>query len=212
VSRAPLLFAVLALAGAGCDLLFPKMPDAGRPSADGAATDGAVDAGTSDGPDMAHYAGGDVPVGATPYRLDPEVNAEVPPGAPVAYAITYSAGAFRLQWIGAGATAGSRFTGSIWTRGQFTGIAPGCQGSCVFDSGDYLSQPTPAPSGGQRLDFDTPAPTNVTGLDFTVSSEPVYFNLLVDGQSAAVVTYFPDTDLGGQTRNPNESPFALSTQ
>jgi hypothetical protein len=206
VRRALPLLAALAAGTCGCDVLFPKG------NVDGGGGGAPLDAAVIDsGPDMAHPVGGDLPASAAVYRIIAGANADVPSGAPVAYAITYSGGAYRLEWIGSGAPIGDHFSGSIWTRGSFTTITPGCSGHCEFSSGDWLSQPTAVASGGQRLDFDTLAPQSTTGLDFVVDTEPVYFQLLVAGQPSPGATWYPDTDFG-VTRNPGEMPFGLSTQ
>jgi len=198
----------IALALSGCDQLFGSGNNNNKGSTDAGADAGPVDG----GPDMAHYTGGDIPLGATVHRLLAGESANVPSGALAAYAVTWSNGSFLLQWTGPGGQPGTRFTGSVWTRGTFTAAVPGCGGGCAFGPTDYFSQATPVPSGGQRIDFDTAASANVLGLAFSVDTEPVYFELLVAGQPATQVTYYPDTDFGGQTNMPMEMPFGLTTQ
>ena len=171
----------------------------------------ATTARTSTNPCASPYVGGLIPLSAPTYRILPGASTVVQPGT-ASYGITANTGkAYRLVWTGANGT--QRFYGSIWTTGTFTSFTPGCIGNaCPVGSTGTISSPVNLNGGGQRIDFDTFPGSAQVGLDFVSSTEPVYFDLFVDGVRHPNFVYFPATDNSGQISNPGAIPFALTTQ
>jgi hypothetical protein len=156
------------------------------------------------------------------YAIRGGAGALVAPGSQAGYAITAALGgsSFRLVWTGDGSVTGTyrEFYGSVYTDGQFTTIAPGCNGQCSFDSGGYVSQPYQV-AGGERVDFDANNVNDLDGFDFsvaggTMNGEPVYFDLFLDGKQDLTVMqsiFFTDAATG-QSAYPTSIPFGLITQ
>lgn len=149
--------------------------------------------------------------GATTFLIDPGVGIVVQPGSQAGYGITANVGAsYRLIWTGDRGTSGTyrEFSGTVWTGGTFDSITPGCaDNACPLESDDFLSAVTPV-SGGAVITFDTFATTGLDGFDFTSTTEPVFFDLTIDGQRYPQLTFFPS---GGIAANPDAIPFGLQT-
>ena len=138
------------------------------------------------------------------------------PGTQAGYGILANAGgSFRVVWTGEGATTGSytNFTGTVWTTAVIDSVTPGCfQNACPLEGGDSVSAPT-AVTGGYLVDFSAVATTGLDGFDFTVTAEsaaqPVYFDLLIDGQRFSQLIFFSSA---GQAATAGTDPFGLTTQ
>jgi hypothetical protein len=158
--------------------------------------------------------GGPVPTTAPVSRIAPGAGTIVQPGVQAGYGITANVGGnYRAVWTGdASASASYReFSGSIYTAGQFTSFTPGCaRNACPLESGDVVSAPV-LTGNGSRIDFDTIATTGIDGLDFSVSVEPVYFNLYIDGVPYPNLVSFTDGSTGQNASAPG-MPFGLTTQ
>jgi hypothetical protein len=150
--------------------------------------------------------------GAPVYPIDAGAAIAIQPGTQAGYGITANVGnSYRIIWTGDGNTSAQyrEFYGSVWTSGAFATVTPGCSdGSCPLGSGDYISQPY-AIAGGERVDFDTFAISNIEGFDFTVTTEPVYFDLYIDGQHYPDLVFFSS---GGIVSSTASFPFGLTTQ
>ena len=149
--------------------------------------------------------------GADTYSIDPGGSVVVQPGTQAGFGITANVGgSYRIFWTGDSGTSGTyrEFTGTVWTTGQFDSFNPGCGGVCPLENGDVVSDPQTV-SGGQRIDFDTIATDGLDGFDFTVTVEPVYFDLTIDGQRFPDLIFFPS---GGVQSNAGTDPFGLTTQ
>jgi hypothetical protein len=154
------------------------------------------------------------------YAIRGGAAAIVAPGTQAGYAITAAVGgsSFRLVWTGDGSVTGTyrEFYGSIFSDGQISQIAPGCNGNCNFDPGGYVSQAYSVP-GGERVDFDAANVNDLDGFDFVVSGgamlngEPVYFDLFIDGRYIPSAIFFTDASTD-QPAFPTTIPFGLTTQ
>ncbi len=122
---------------------------------------------------------------------------------------------YRVFWTGDGHSAGGgyhEFWGSMWTAGTFSGELVGCAGGfCALEPGDFVSTPY-AVTGGQRIDWDTFASDGNDGFEVTTSSEPVYFDMFVDGSRRPTLVFFPDSTKNGAISSPSAIPFGLTTQ
>jgi hypothetical protein len=153
--------------------------------------------------------------GADTYHIDPGASLLVTPGTQAGYGVLANVGgSFRLVWTGDGAATGSfsNFTGTVWTTSVIESVVPGCSdGSCALESGDIVSAPT-AVTGGYRVDFDTVTATTLDGFDFFVTTEsvtqPVYFDLLIDGQRQPSLVFFSSS---GAAATAGTDPFGLTT-
>jgi hypothetical protein len=163
------------------------------------------------------YAGGDVPAvpGVGVYMIAPNVGTRVAPGVEPGYGITAQAdGTYRIIWTGDTGSSGvfREFYGSVWTQGHFTTVVPGCVNNfCALEpaQGDYVSSVFEVP-GGQRIDWDTFAADGFDGFDFNVDTEPVYFEVFVDGESHPELVHFPDALTGNNDAAVGTNPFGLS--
>jgi hypothetical protein len=161
------------------------------------------------------YAGGDVPnvPGVDVYTIAPDVGTHVSPGIEPGYGITARAdGTYRIVWTGDTGTSGvlREFYGSVWTPGRFTTVVPGCVANfCALEAGDNVSNPVEVP-GGQRIDWDTFAADSLDGFDFNVDTEPVYFEVFIDGESHPELVHYPDAVTGNTDMAPGTNPFGLS--
>jgi hypothetical protein len=133
-------------------------------------------------------------------------------GSQAGYGITASAGGnYRMVWTGDANNTGlySSFTGTVNTPGSFSVFSPGCSGACTLESGDVIDSPVTDSSGGQYFQYDTSATTGLDGIDFTVTMEPVYFELYVNGAADPTLVFFPDASQGGAQATPSAIPFEL---
>jgi hypothetical protein len=150
--------------------------------------------------------------GSMTYPIDPGAGTTLTPGSQAGYAITASAGgSYRIVWTGDANVSGANreFTGTVWTTGSFSNVVAGCSdGSCPIesDTGDWVDGPNTV-TGGQRIDFDTIATVGFDGFDFTVSTEPVFFELQIDGQEQPSLVFFSSSD---QTSVAGTMPFGLT--
>ena len=159
-------------------------------------------------------AGGGGGGGPLTYRILPGASTIVSPGSQEGYGITASAGGnYRLVWTGDVAISGawSHFTGTVYTPGSFTFFDPGCGGICPDEPNDTFYAPAPVAGGGEQVVFDTYATDGLDGFDFTITLEPVEFDLSVDGIPRPEAVFFPATDAGGQISSPATMPFDLTT-
>jgi hypothetical protein len=150
--------------------------------------------------------------GAQVYSIDPGAGLVVQPGVQAGFGITgNTGGSYRIIWTGEAASGGAsynNFTGTIWTTGQFDSFNTGCAGQCPLESDDVVNQPV-AVTGGEVITFDATASTGLDGFDFTVTAEPVYFDLQIDGSRLQAAVFFSS---GNATVEPSTDPFGLSTQ
>jgi hypothetical protein len=151
---------------------------------------------------------GAIPVGAATYLIQLGAGVTNSPGGGPLYLIAASSGgAYRLTWTGNGSA--RPFRGSVYTTGEFGSIVRGCASdACVLGSGDTVSAPISV-SGGQRIDFSANTAAAIVGFDFIVSSEPVYFDLFIDGTRQAERVNFASPP-SGTTGRPEVVPFALT--
>jgi len=149
--------------------------------------------------------------GASTFLIDPGVGIVVQPGTQAGYGITANVGgSYRLVWTGDRGSSGTyrEFAGTVWTGGTFDSITAGCaDDACPLESDDFLSAVTPV-SGGAVITFDTFATTGIDGFDFTSTTEPVFFDLNIDGQRYPTLVFFPS---GGAAASPDAVPFGLTT-
>jgi hypothetical protein len=151
-------------------------------------------------------------VGADRYIIDNGAPIIINPGVQAGYGITASTGgSFRIVWTGDRGTSGTyhQFTGSVFSTGQIDSVIPGCSdGSCALESGDTVSTPLTV-TGGQRVDFDTTATTGLDGFDFTVTVEPAWFELYIDGIPSPQLVLFTSS---GQDSSSATDVFGLTVQ
>jgi hypothetical protein len=155
-----------------------------------------------------------IPTSSTSYELRVGATVPVSPGVRVGYALTApQAMAYQFRWTGDAAVTGDgyqNFYGSIWTTGHFTSLTPGCTNqACPLEAGDYVSAITQV-DGGERIDWDTDASTGWDGFSFTTDTEPVYFDVLIDGSRHPELFVYPDRTTG-QPATPAVSPFGMSS-
>jgi hypothetical protein len=155
-----------------------------------------------------------VPTMATSYELIVGDTVPVAPGVQVGYALTASdAMVYQLRWTGDAAVTGDgyqNFYGSAWTTGHFTSLTPGCVNqACPLESGDYVSAITTV-EGGERIDWNTDASTGWDGFSFTTDTEPVYFDVFIDGNRHPELFVYAGAPSGTPT-NPTASPFGMSS-
>ena len=159
--------------------------------------------------------GESIPSSARGYTLLVGGTVPVGPGVQVGYALTATAPrTYQFRWTGDARVAGDgyqEFYGSLWTSGTFTSLTPGCVDDlCPLESGDYVSG-IQTVSGGQRIDWDTFASTGWDGFSFTTDTEPVYFDVYIDGARHPELFYFAEAPTG-TTTTPASSPFAISSE
>ncbi len=139
---------------------------------------------------------GEVPPSSTiSYEVKVGGSLDVTPGTKVGYALTASQlQTYRFRWTGDAAIAADgfqHFYGSAWTTGHFTSLTPGCDGQvCPLEAGDFVSSILVV-SGGERIDWNTSASTGWDGFSFAVDTEPVYFDVFIDGARHPELFYFP---------------------
>jgi hypothetical protein len=151
--------------------------------------------------------------GADTYHIDSGGSIYIVPGTQAGYSILANTGAsYRIVWSGDATTSSTyrEFTGTVWTTGTFTSVTPGGGAGCdcALESGDVVDGPVSV-RGGQRIDFDTIATTGLDGFDFVASTEPVFFDLLIDGQRLPQLVFFGSN---GATSSAGTMPFGLTTQ
>jgi hypothetical protein len=157
-----------------------------------------------------------VPVGAPVYNMKPGGGTSVGPGSQAGYGITGDgAGTFVIFWTGNTQPGNPpvAFEGSIWTQGHFSGIALGCSDdSCTLEAGDVVGPVDGSMGGGEHIGFKTTATDDLDGLEFTVDKEPVYFDLMYDGQRQNGRVVYSNADKGGSFGNPQMIPFGITSK
>ena len=108
-------------------------------------------------------------------------------GQTLGYELTSDApGTYRFRWTTdnlANHTGVRRFTGSVWTPGHFTSLAPGCSDtSCELEPEDHVSNIEHV-AGGERIDWDTLAKDAWDGFSFTTDGAPLRFDVQIDGRA-----------------------------
>jgi hypothetical protein len=78
-----------------------------------------------------------------------------------------------------------------------------------LESGDIVS-PIQTVTGGQRIDWNTSASTGWDGFSFTTDTEPVYFDVFIDGARHPELFFYPAAP-SGTTSTPVSSPFGISS-
>lgn len=152
------------------------------------------------------------PPTAPTYGILPGGSTIISPGTQAGYGITANVGgSYRVVWTGDSAVRYTNFTGYIYTPGHFTAFDPGCGGGCPNESNDVFYAPVAVPGGGEEIDFDTVALDGIDGIDFAVDTEPVVFELELDGVVYPDLVFFPSSDNGGAISNPSTVPFGLTT-
>jgi hypothetical protein len=122
------------------------------------------------------------------YPLPPGTTVPLRVGEAMGYQLlAIGPGAYRFRWTGdflANHESGRKFQGSVFTRGHFTSVTPGCDdGSCPLEEGeDYLS-PIERVQGGERIRWDTVVWNGWDGFSFKTDAEPLYLELYVEGRS-----------------------------
>jgi hypothetical protein len=156
-----------------------------------------------------------IPTGATPYVTLVGGTVPVAPGTQVGYALTaVGPKSYQFRWTGQAKVAGDgyhEFYGSVWTTGTFTSLIPGCANDvCNLETGDFVSTAADVP-GGQRIDWDTFASSGWDGFAFTTDTEPLYFDVYIDGERHPELFAFPQYPTGADS-SPAASPFAISSE
>jgi hypothetical protein len=150
------------------------------------------------------------------YRIQTGAGTIISPGQQAGYGITANVGgSYRLVWTGDAQSSGAyrEFRGAVSTPGGFLQVTPGCaQGSCQLEADDVVANPVAIRGGGQAISFDAFTTVGIDGFDFVVDTEPVYFDLFIDGQRYPNLIFFPSRDLGGELANVRGFPFGLTTQ
>ncbi|HUB05496.1 MAG TPA: hypothetical protein VMB50_00760 [Myxococcales bacterium] len=139
----------------------------------------------------------------------------VSPGTLAGYALVATdLMTYRFRWTGDNAVTGvgyREFYGSVWTSGHFTSQTIGCVNDvCPLEAGDFVSAPYDVP-GGQRIDWDTFASDGWDGFAFTTDTEPLYFDVHVDGSPRPDLVLFPSAPNGGTPLSPAATPFGMSS-
>jgi hypothetical protein len=152
------------------------------------------------------------PSGTPTYRIALGAATFIAPGQQAGYSATANTGrSYRLVWTGDATNSGTyhEFSGSITVAGHFVSSTPGCtDGSCPLERDDWISAPYALDGGGERIDFDTYATTGVDGIDFVVDSDPVMFDVQIDGYDNAPLIFFTEAGTAA-TSNPTTIPFNL---
>ncbi len=139
----------------------------------------------------------------------------IAPGTQAGYALTSASAlkTYQLRWTGDAAVAGDgykEFYGSAWRTGHFTFLTPGCVNSaCPLESGDVVSG-VETVTGGERIDWDTFASDGWDGFGFTTDTEPVYFDVYIDGNRLPQLVSFP-VGSNAAPSSPASSPFGVTS-
>jgi hypothetical protein len=149
-----------------------------------------------------------------------QVGAKVPisGGTKLGYVLVATGpGSYRFRWTGDTVVTGHgfrKFHGSVWTAGHFTSLVPGCDdGSCALeDMGDYVSGVQSMPGGGERIDWVTMAADGWDGFSFTTDTEPVFFDVNIEGAPRPDTFVFPTAASGGASVTPASNPFGILSQ
>jgi hypothetical protein len=155
-----------------------------------------------------------IPAGLTPSLVLVGGKVPVAPGTKVGYALTAIAPmSYQFRWTGDDNVTGDgfqHFYGTIWTTGHFTSLTPGCDNmACPLESGDEVSSVIQV-SGGEAITWSTNASDGWDGFSFVTDTEPVIYQVNVDGQPRQDLFLFPEYPTGTPT-SPTTNPFALSS-
>jgi len=116
---------------------------------------------------------------------------------------------YRVFWFSDPAGDNIDVHGSLWTRGHFLTVIPGCANqACAVEDNDSVSS-AQSISGGQRVDFDTQVSTGIDGVDVTVDTEPLYFDITLGGAHVASDVFCSS---GGQQVSPASLPFGFTSE
>jgi hypothetical protein len=77
-------------------------------------------------------------------------------------------------------------------------------------SGDYVSGVEQVAGGGEKIEWDTFAADGWDGFGFVTDTEPVYFDVIIDGERHPELFFFASSP-SGETNNPGTSPFGMSS-
>jgi hypothetical protein len=146
------------------------------------------------------------PATTTTYDVAVGASTSVAAGQASGYSVTaLGPKTYRIVWTGDTTT--HEFAGSIWTRGQFTTMTPGCaDGSCSLEAQDRLSGVI-AVDGGERIDWDTFASVGFDGFDVETDGAPIYLDVSIDGVRAPAQVALPAN--GGKDVSPTSAPFGV---
>jgi hypothetical protein len=155
-----------------------------------------------------------IPAGLSPSLVLVGGKVPVAPGTKVGYALTAIAPmSYQFRWTGDASVAGDgfqHFYGTIWTTGHFTSLTPGCDDmACPLETGDVVSSVMHV-QGGEAITWSTNASDGWDGFSFVTDTEPVVYQVNVDGQSHQDLFLFPEYPTGTPT-SPTADPFALSS-
>ena len=157
-----------------------------------------------------------VPVDAPVYKMQPNGGTQVGPGKQAGFGITGDGfGTFVIFWTGNTQPGNPpvTFEGSIWTTGHFSSIVLGCSDdSCTLEPDDMIASPDGSMGGGEHIGFKTTASDDLDGLEFYVDKEPVYFDLVYDGQRQNGRVVYSNAEKGGAYSNPQKIPFGITAQ
>jgi hypothetical protein len=155
-----------------------------------------------------------IPTGLSPSLVLVGGKVPVAPGTKVGYALTAIAPmSYQFRWTGDDNVTGDgfqHFYGTIWTTGHFTSLTPGCLNmACPLESGDEVSGVIQV-AGGEAITWSTIASDGWDGFSFVTDTEPVIYQVNVDGQPRQDLFLFPEYPTGTPT-SPTTNPFALSS-
>ncbi len=155
-----------------------------------------------------------IPTGLAPSLVLVCGKVPVAPGTKVGYALTAVAPmSYTFRWTGDSAVTGDgfqHFYGTIWTTGHFTSLTPGCTDmACPLESGDTVSAVMHI-AGGEAITWNTNASDGWDGFSFVTDTEPVVYEVNVDGQPHQDLFLFPEYPTGTPT-SPTTNPFACSS-
>lgn len=157
-----------------------------------------------------------VPTDAPVYNMKPNGGTSVAPGSQAGYGITGDgAGTFVIFWTGntQPGNPAVTFEGSIWTPGHFSSIFLGCSDdSCTLEPDDVISPVDGSMGGGEHIGFKTTATDDLDGLEFFADKEPVYFDLMYDGQRQNGRVVYSNADKMGSFGNPQKIPFGITSK
>lgn len=222
---------VLAAFVAGCGSDGTTSSATGASATSGGGGDGAGGKGTTNTSTAAGMGGGSatassgtglgmdgppVPTMAPVYNMKPNGGTSVAPGSQAGYGITGDgSGTFVIAWTGNTSPGNPpvTFEGSIWTLGHFSSIVLGCSDdSCTLEPDDIVAPVDGSMGGGEHIGFKTTATNDLDGLEFFVDKEPVYFDLMYDGQRQNGRVVYSNADKGGSFGNPQQIPFGITSK
>jgi hypothetical protein len=156
-----------------------------------------------------------IPQVPTTYHLLAGAQALPKPGFQAGFGVVGDGtGTYQLVWTGntGPMDPAVSFTGTLWTKGKFTSVTPGClDGSCPVEAEDKFTGPGPAKGGGQYISFDATSTNDIDGIELTIDTEPLILDLLYNGQRQTPRVIYTKADTMSPS-NPLEIPFAITDQ